>query len=307
MVNNMLLYDKLRKINNFIVENLFILIVLCLIFVLFTRNNNAIGISKQYNAENAMEYANDMASAPMLMSSMSNGSAKMATMSRNLNKSSSKIVKSFSLSIEVKNVEKIKDEVEKKINEIHGQTNNFYSYTYGNSNQLAYNFNIQIPSDVLEQTIVYFKTLGLVKSESSSAVDMQERYTDNENRLKNLYARRDRLRKMMESKTEKLSDVIAVDRELNNVQNEIEALERSNKVIDTNVSLSSVDLSILPEVKIENFNNTQWQLSTAWKQAINDLIIFGQKAVNYGLKIVVFLPVIIIILGIVYILKRKYK
>ena len=71
-----------------------------------------------------------------------------------------------------------------------------------------------------------------IKSDNIYIVDDDFLY--NENRLKNLYARRERLRKMMNEKTDKISDILSVDRELSNVQLEIERLEKNNKNIDKN-------------------------------------------------------------------------
>ena len=304
-----MLLNVINKINKFLIDNLFVLLVVCLLLFLFTRNGNG-SVVPQYNVEstnnglmvaNTLSYdAMDSVAAPRVMMAKSAGAVNTISSQEN-----SKLVKSFNLSIEVKNVEKAKNKVENKVKELNGLINNFNSYTYRNSSQLAYNFNLQIPYDKVDSFIIYLKELGLIKNESSSIVDMQETYVDNENRLKNLKVRRDSLRKMMNTKTQKLSDILAVDRELNNVQNEIESLERRNQKIDNDVQLSRVNLSLVPEVIINKFTNPQWQLSTSWRQAVNQLIVFGQKTVDYGLKILVFLPVIILVIFVAYFVRKK--
>lgn len=203
-----------------------------------------------------------------------------------------KIVKTFSLSVEVQNVDVAKTKVEDELQKVNGLVDSFYSYDYGNNN-LAYNYSLKIPADKIDEVIKTFKTLGIIKSENSSAMDLTEQYSDNENRLKNLYARRDRLRQMMSSKTEKLADIIAVDRELSNVQYEIENLERANRKIDGNVTYFKLDLSILPEISIDNFNNSQWRVQNSWKQAVNSLIVFGQRFIDWSFIVVLFSPVIL--------------
>lgn len=304
-----MLLNVINKINKFLIDNLFVLLVVCLLLFLFTRNGNG-SVVPQYNVEsannglmvaNTLSYdAMDSVAAPRVMMAKSAGTSNTMNSQEN-----SKLVKSFNLSIEVKNVEKAKNKVESKVKELNGLINNFNSYTYRNSSQLAYNFNLQIPYDKVDSFVIYLKELGLIKNESSSIVDMQETYADNENRLKNLKVRRDSLRKMMDTKTQKLSDILAVDRELNNVQNEIENLERRNQKIDNDVQLSRVNLSLVPEVIISKFTNPQWQLSTSWRQAVNQLIVFGQKTVDYGLKILVFLPVIILVIFVAYFVRKK--
>ena len=309
MVNSMLL-KFINKMNKILIDNLFIFVVVLIVLFIFTGQVNSSSIQPQYKnsidnlmvADSANYVANTAVAAPRLMMAKSTSGAVNNISSPD----NSKLVKTYSLTIEVQNVEKIKNKVENKVKELNGLINNFNSYTYGNSNQLAYNFNLQIPYDKVDSFIIYLKELGLIKNESSSIVDMQETYADNENRLKNLKVRRDSLRKMMDTKTEKLADILAVDRELNNVQNEIENLERRNQKIDNDVQLSRVNLSLVPEIIVSKFTNPQWQLSTSWKTAINELIVFGQKTIDYGLKIIVFLPIIIFIVLIIYLLKKKF-
>lgn len=292
------MFKAFEKINNFILKNLLFLIliiVLLYIFVGFGGPKTEIMPADSYAMANErMMMAND--SAPMMMKSAAGFPMNSAQ----------KVTKSYNLSIEVKSTDKIKSFIDSEIVKVEGVVDNFNSYLYS-GNDLAYNYSLRIPSKNIEESIKYFKTLGIIKSESSSANDATERYEDNSNRLKNLYVRRDRLRKMMESKTEKLNDILAVDRELINVQSQIESLENANKKIDTNVLYSRLDLSVLPEIKFEDFNNSVWRVDNSWKIAVNDLIVFGQKSVDFGFKLIVFLPVIIVVVIIFFGIKRIFR
>lgn len=285
--------EKVEKLNNFILKNILFVIVVIIILYLFA----GMGGSKVQPIQDEAQY--DMV-APRAMAI--NNSAPMMMGVRAKGFSDTKMVKTFSLSIETKNINKVKNDILDKINEDGGIIDGFYTYNYF-GNELAYNYTLRIPTDKIDAAIIYFKSLGIIKNESSSGIDMGEQYADNQSRLTNLYARRDRLRKMMESKTEKLADVIAVDRELSNVQNEIEALENTNKNIDNNVLYSRLELSILPEVKVDNFNNSKWQVGTAWKQAVNDSILFGQKTIDFVFRAITFIPIIIVLLVIFIVIK----
>lgn len=215
----------------------------------------------------------------------------------------SKIIKGYGLTIEVKNNKDIYSLVIDEINKINGLIDSFNSYNY-TENQLAYNFVLRIPSEKINETISYFKSIGTVKSENVNAVDVSEQYLDTSNRLKNLYSRRNRLREMMKDKTAKLADIIAVDRELTNVQIEIERLETANKNIDKNIQYSKLELNVLPEIEINLFNDSQWQISTSWKKAINKSIIFGQKSVDFIFDLITLLPYIILLAILIIVIKR---
>lgn len=294
----------LEKINNFILKNLlFIMIALAIVYLLSANSVSKTPQVEEVQYDSASNYTSmaiDSGAQPMMKAVRSAG----AVASRSTK--TSKIVKDYTLSIEMKNTKNIKEKVEDEIAKNNGFIENFYSYVYS-GNELAYNFNIRIPSESANKIISYFKTLGIVKNERTSSTDMGEQYTDNANRLKNLYARRDRLRDMMSIKTQNLSDVLAVDRELSNVQSEIESLELKNKKIDTDVDYSTINLTIMPEIQVENFNNSKWQAITSFKSAVNDFVKFGQKSIDYIFKAIVFSPVIIALVLLVYFIRRGMR
>ena len=287
--------DKLEKINNCLLKNIVLLIVLLVILYLFLGNKKNNNIDANYTNN-----SQDFVGTPRLMATnMNNGGVAKSY------NSTSKIIKSYALTIEVNDSNDIYLKVENEINNLNASIIRFNSYNYF-ENELAYDFTIKVPTNEIQNAINYFKTLGIVKNESSNAIDVGNEYSDNENRLKNLYARRDRLRKMMDEKTDKLADVLAVDRELTNVQNEIERLEKNNKNIDKNVDYSSLELSILPKIKINSLNNSNWQVSNSWNNAVNDFILFGQKSIDFLFKIITFFPVIIILVVFGLLIKKIF-
>jgi len=285
--------EKVEKLNNFILKNILFVLIMIILLYLFL----GVGTSNVQPLQETTQYD---AVAPRAMIANNSMPAMMSVRSGNASKV--KMVKSFSLSIETKNVDATKNAVLDRINSDGGSIDGFYTYNYY-GDELAYNYTLKIPSNKIDDAISYFKTLGIIKSESSSGANMDEQYADNKSRLVNLYARRDRLRKMMESKTEKLTDIIAVDRELNNVQNEIEVLETANKNIDSNVSYSMLELSLLPEIKVDNFNSSKWQISNSWKRAVNDSIMFGQKTIDFVFKAITLAPIFLAFLIIFVLIK----
>ena len=132
-------------------------------------------------------------------------------------------------------------------------------------------------------------------------------YRDNESRLKNLQARRDRLRKLMDKETDKLSDILEIDRELANVQTEIENLERMLKRQDVDVAYSTLNLSINPEPQIGDFTTPDWSPKRSWRGAINDLINSSQKIFDGAVKVGAYAPIWIPILLILWFVQRKIR
>ena len=113
----------------------------------------------------------------------------------------------------------------------------------------------------------------------------------------------------METKSASLKDILDIDRELNNVQYEIERLEKNNQNIQKSVDYSTVRLTILPEVVIENFTEV-WKITKSIKNALNILILSCHKIVDTILICIAFCPFYVgafIVYKVVKKIKRKDK
>jgi hypothetical protein len=206
-----------------------------------------------------------------------------------------KIAKTLSVNVEVGNLNKAKDTVEEYIQNNDGVIDNFYSYDF--YDKTAYHYSIKVPANKLDDFSRFLKTRGDIKSENFSSTDKTDSYIDNENRLKNLRIRRDSLREMMLKKAEQLADITSIEKELNNVQFEIEKFENSNQKIQKSVDYSVVNLTITPEVVFEN-GGGKWKIRKSFTNAINLFIKFYQKTVDYAVIFLVFLPIILLLFGV---------
>ena len=265
-----------NKINEFINKNIIITMICILLIFVFkgAMQNYKIQTNeiKQYKTTNNIQ-ARSLASTDMV--------------ALTYNSADRKIVKIFNLNIVVKNIDKSTQELEELLKKYNGYVENFYSYEYEYSK--ANNFTIKVPTDNVSQFMKDIKKDGYIKSESFSATDFTEQYTDNANQLKNLYVRRDKLRSMIENDATKIKDIIAIDKELNNVQNEIERLEKSNLKIQNKVDYSQINLTMEPEIT-ENKTISKWSIKKVIMDAVNTLILACQMIIHYFITFIVFLP-----------------
>ena len=239
--------------------------------------------------------------SPMLLSSkrtVSSNKLFLADSSFSTNSSvenSEKLIKDYSLSIEVKDSNEIKNKIQKTIDDVKEiKLINFNSFPSVN-NQLSYNWTLKILNTDINKYIDIFKSYGIIKSESSSTINLTDTYNDNENVLKNLYVRRDNLRKLMNANNSKLADILSIDKELSKVQNEIEKLEFKNKKIDDNANYSKLNLFVIQETKINELSDNKWSFKKSFKTAINKLILFTQLIINFIFITIFFIPYILII------------
>jgi hypothetical protein len=215
-----------------------------------------------------------------------------------------KIIKNANLELEVEDTEKSKIETETQVKDFGGNVTNMNSWEV-RSGVLAYNMTIRIPAEKFEKSIEALTFLGIKKNESFSTSDITAQYRDNTNRLKNLETRRERLRNMMERKTENLSDVLQIDRELSNVQLQIENLESTLRRHDVNVSHSTLRLTLRPEPQIGDVENPHWSFSRSWKSSLNNLIQDSQSIADKFIIILVYIPLWVPLLILLWWIKKK--
>ncbi len=216
-----------------------------------------------------------------------------------------KIVKNASLTLEVSDTDESKKAAESAIKKFGGAVTNLNSWET-RPGVLAYNLTVRIPSEKLEVAIENLTELGTKKGENFSTTDITAQYFDTENRLKNLISRRDRVRELMERETDSLKDVLEIYRELAKVQNEIENLERTQNRRDTDVSFSTLRLTINPEPQIGDFQNSEWSVGKSWKVAVNDFINTSRSLVDKVIQIFVYAPIWIPILLILFFVRKRF-
>lgn len=288
-------YNFYQKVNNFLLKNVFLFILMC---ILLLRSN--INIPSPHNLAMNNVYARSNMKGIATNDSFEKPVMLMANINNNAGSKGQKITKNTSLTIEVKNVDSTKGELNKIIKDFKAATDNFYSYDY--YNKKALNFSIKVPVEKLDTFLLTIKKNNFIKHESFSTQDKTELYNDNSNRLKNLYLRRNSLRKMLETKTDKLGDILAIDKELNTVQYEIERFEKANDSIQKTADFANVNLTVLPKVVIENYEQNNWNVKKSFANGINTAIKIGQFIFDYLVILLIFSPLLLIF----YALYKKY-
>lgn len=159
--------------------------------------------------------------------------------------SSSKVIKTASIQIEVK-----KGEFEKKFFEIasiaeasNGFVSNSQSYSDSEGNLTSGMITIRVEQKNFDAVVNKIKQLGTIKSVQLGGTDVTQEYVDLQSRLKNLQAQEQVLLDLMKKST-KVSDSIEVQRELSNVEGEIEVIKGRMNYLDNMVSFSTIDVSL---------------------------------------------------------------
>ena len=110
---------------------------------------------------------------------------------------------------------------------------------------------LRVPADQLDATMTEVKALGRVESESQSGQDVTSQYVDLQARLGNARNTEERLTDLLRNRTGQLSDVLAVEQELDRVRGEVEQMEAERKNMSSQVSYAALNATIMEDYKAE--------------------------------------------------------
>jgi hypothetical protein len=103
---------------------------------------------------------------------------------------------------------------------------------------------IRVPVEHFEAFLAAARELGEIQSVSVDSQDVTEEFYDVEARIRNKKAEEARLLKLLEDATGELEDILAVERELSRVREEIERVEGRLRVLKDLTSLTTVTLTV---------------------------------------------------------------
>ncbi|PSP81252.1 DUF4349 domain-containing protein [Halobacteriales archaeon QS_4_69_225] len=102
---------------------------------------------------------------------------------------------------------------------------------------------VRVPSEEFDATVAEIESQGEVRSVDTRSEDVTDQLLDIEARLENLRAERDRLRELYDGAND-TEDVLAVQRELSDVQEEIERLEARQAALERDVALATITVRL---------------------------------------------------------------
>jgi hypothetical protein len=110
---------------------------------------------------------------------------------------------------------------------------------------------LRVPADQLEATLADLRKLGRVEAESQSGQEVTAQYVDLEARLANARNTERRLTDLLQQRTGKLSDVLAVETELSRVRGQIEGMESERKNLANQVDFATLNVTVNEDYKAQ--------------------------------------------------------
>jgi hypothetical protein len=176
---------------------------------------------------------------------------------------------------------------------------------------------IRVPAERLDEALTTIKaeTNQPIISENQSSQDVTAEYTDLNSRLTNLQAAEKQLQEIMASAT-KTEDVLSVYSQLVSVREQIELIRGQMKYYEQSAALSSVSTQLIANAAMQPITIAGWQPKGVAKEALQSLINTLQSLADFGIRLVIlylptlliiFVPIGLVIWGIVSLIKRARK
>lgn len=178
--------------------------------------------------------------------------------------------------------------------------------------QLRVEATLRVPEPALSQVLAEMrKTAIRVESESMTGEDVSEEFSDLGAQLVNLRATETELRELLtvvRERMQKASDILEIHAELTKIRGEIERIEGRRKYLTQMTSLSTINLSLIPDALARPVVEPGWRPLAVVKNASRSLIASLKWIAEALIWLVVFvLPILLVILGVLSLLRRIWR
>ncbi len=265
--------------------------------------------------QSPMTYGSDVASTDMMKSSEAVSAPAVGMMTAapedNALVTEKKVIKTGDLSLQVESVEKTMEHLRWVASQFGGDI--FSSSVYdvsGNGVSKSGQATLKVPVAHFDEAMQSAKSIArVVASETTSGQDVTSDYIDLQARLKNKQAEEESIAAILDRDTNKIDDVLQVTMQLARVRGEIEQLQAQVKYLDNQTDMSTINVSFSEDAQVGKADTT-WRPSQEVKNAVNALIVAGQRMISFLISfIIAVLPILIILLlifgGILYVVVKK--
>lgn len=148
-----------------------------------------------------------------------------------------KLIRNASVSLEVKNLEEALSSVETLATSLGGYISN------SNASRTSVHVTLRVPADAFDEAVSGAEAVGSLLSKSVSVDDVSEEYYDLFTRLETRKVLHEKLSGYLKQ-AEKVEDLLSIERQLNNVQSEIESMEGRLRRLTDQIDLCTVSVSL---------------------------------------------------------------
>ena len=291
------------SIINWVKTHKLIVVLLLIIIYLYSRNNIVIPFGN-YSTRQNIDYPINSLPSPGVggIAPEFSQSKEMQTFDAS---ESRVVIQESNMSLLVKDVRSIGDQILSYV-----KNNNGYmvytSYTRPTESPFA-SITVRVPTSKLDEALAYFKSLAVkVTSENLVGTDVTEDYTDIEGRLTTL---RKTLAKFEDAldKAIIIQDILNVQREIINLQVQIDSLIGQQKAIEKNAELTKITIYLsTDELALPYTPDKSFRPGVVFKYAVRSLLDNLRMGAEALIWLAVYSPLVVIAI-LIYIIYKRWK
>ncbi|MCX5671232.1 MAG: DUF4349 domain-containing protein [Planctomycetota bacterium] len=203
----------------------------------------------------------------------------------------------YGVTIETSELDKVFREVNQMAEQAGGYITESFRQQMGDGSyrgRLAF----RLPPKVVGSFLDRVRALGKVLNEKSTGQDVTEEYTDVEARLRNAKVSEQRLLGFLTERTQRLADVIEVEREVSRVRGNIESMEAKKRNWDLLTQTVAVTVEVVePPSGTPAVRQVWFPIKTAFGEG---LIVFAQSFKVMIVALGAVIPWVLLVVAAIY-------
>lgn len=202
------------------------------------------------------------------------------------------VIKTASISMTVKDLDDSSVDVRKFAKEVGGYVENLYDY--GEDADRTVTATLRVPAAAFDSVVSKLKDIGVdIISSDEDAQNVTEVYKDLEARLKNQKALESQLLKILDIADE-VEDILAVQKELSAVREQIETLQATLDYYDSRVDMASITVSMTQSSESLDVNADPWRPVGVFKEALATLVYIVKSLGSLIIWSIVLSPLVLV-------------
>jgi hypothetical protein len=175
----------------------------------------------------------------------------------------------------------------------------------------ALSASLRLPSNRIDSGLVELRKLGRVREESQNSSDVTSQIVDLRARLANARNTEQRLLALQRERTDKLPDVVNVEREISRVREEIERMEAQQKDMTNKVQFATIQLEMSEEYHAEIQTTLPSAATRLWNASIEGYHAATESVMGMALFFLRYGPMLLlwamVLTPVVLLLRRRFQ
>ncbi len=215
------------------------------------------------------------------------------------------VIQDTSLSLVVKNVSKTITDIENQAKNLGGYLVN--SYLSRPEEGGSGNIVVRVPESKRAEALDTFRGLAIkVVSESIYGTDVTDEYVDLESRLEVLNQTKVKFQEIM-TKAYQVNDLLNVQRELINLQSQIDSIKGQQKYYEQSAKLSKITIYLsTDELSLPYAPTDTWRPAVIFKTAVRSLVGHLRSTGTAIIWLLVYSPIILVAIISYRLIKKRF-